>query len=179
MFDANHDYQLDDFTVPDDESVILEDTEFEDDDVQFESDFAYESDATMQEDEDEDKPMLITDAQAGYPTNVSSCRFEAFMEIFKTLINPHTEDERLSESWSDFNKHFSHLPRLVRIEIRDDIEATLVEGITDFCDGWLCAQGQDSTFMTRAKLHTEMSNSERSGVRGFVGKWFGAEFRQY
>jgi hypothetical protein len=33
--------------------------------------------------------------------------------------------------------------------------------------------------MTRAKLHTEMSNSERSGVRGFVGKWFVAEFRQY
>jgi hypothetical protein len=179
MFDANYDYQLDDFTVPDDESIIFEDIEFEDDDVQFESDSADESDATIQEDEDEGEPVLITDVQAGYPTNVSSCRFKAFMEIFKTLINPHTEDERLSASWSDFNKHISHLPRLVQIEIRDDVGATLVEGITDFCDGWLYAQGQDSTFMTRAKLHAEMSNALRFGLRGFVGKWFPAQFRQY
>jgi hypothetical protein len=153
MFDANYDYLFDDFTVPDDESIIFEDTEFEDDDVQF------ESDATIQEDEDENEPVLITDVQVGYPTNVSSRRFEAFMDIFKTLINPHTEDERFSGSWSDSNKHISHLPQLVRIKIRDDIEGTLVEGITDFCDGWLYAQSQDSTFMTRAKLHTEMSNS--------------------
>jgi hypothetical protein len=38
VFDANYDYQFDDFTVPDDESIMFENTEFEDDDLKFESD---------------------------------------------------------------------------------------------------------------------------------------------
>ena len=172
MFDEDH--HLDGFTVPDDEPIMYEETDPEDFEMQVDTDSGH--DLTTDIAAEEDEPELVPDVQAGNPTNVTLARFEAFMKDFAPLITPKTDSELLSAGWSEFNEHICHWPRKPRFKITAVLRRYRVEEVNNFCYGWLLAQGEESTFTTRAKLRGDMSNYVDRDLRAFIAEWFPAEF---